>query len=416
MNAICLVVDRLHAGYVGAYGNTWIETPWLDRLAAESMVFDQCLIDSPQLGSLCRSYWQGWHPLLGSSVPEDRPALPSLLGGAGVGTTLLTDEPAVARHPLSRAFDSLIRLDLPEFPQVAEGVDQTHVARCFARVVDWLESAREPFLLWCHLTGLGGPWDAPLEFRIRYAEQDDPDPPDSAEAPCQMLEEDYDPDQLLGISQAYAGQVSLVDVCVGALLEYLHDSSTGQETLLTLASARGFPLGEHRRVGAYDDSLYGELVHVPLWLRFPDSLGQAARSQALVRPADLRSTLLDWWGIADRAQSPGAASLMPLVREETDSIRDRLCIVESGGGATGHRCETLVDWSRAIRTPAWYLRQGDEPELYAKPDDRWEVNDVADRCDEVVGLLQKAAIEYERSLRSGRLDDLPPLDEILLTG
>ena len=224
-----------------------------------------------------------------------------------------------------------------------------------------------------------------------------------------MLEEDYDPDQLLGISQAYAGQVSLLDVCVGALLEFLHESPTGQKTLLTLASARGFPLGEHRRVGAYDESLYGELVHVPLWLRFPDSLGQGARSHALVRPADLRSTLLDWWGIADPPQSPGAASLMPLVREETEWIRDRLCIVEGGRAPT-------EGWSRAIRTPAWYLRHAAEPELYAKPDDRWEVNDVADRCDEVVGLLEKALIEYEHSLRSGQLDDLLPLDEILLTG
>ena len=76
----------------------------------------------------------------------------------------------------------------------------------------------------------------------------------------------------------------------------------------------------------------------------------------------------------------------------------------------------MVDWSRAIRTPAWYLRHAAEPELYAKPDDRWEVNDVADRCDEVVGLLEKALIEYEHSLRSGKLDDLLPLDEILLTG
>ena len=142
------------------------------------------------------------------------------------------------------------------------------------------------------------------------------------------------------LCQAYAGQVSLLDACVGALLEYLEANPAGQNTLFTFASARGFPLGEHGRVGAYDLSLHGELVHVPLWMRFPDSLGQAVRSRALVRPADLCPTLLDWWGIADPPQSPDAASLMPLVREEVESIRDRLGVVDDGV-------------QRAIRTPAW---------------------------------------------------------------
>ena len=63
MNAICLVIDRLHAGYLGAWGNTWIETPWLDRLAAESLVFDQMLVDTPHLEPLYRSYWHGLHAL-----------------------------------------------------------------------------------------------------------------------------------------------------------------------------------------------------------------------------------------------------------------------------------------------------------------------------------------------------------------
>jgi arylsulfatase A-like enzyme len=52
MNAVCMIIDRLHAGYVGAYGNAWIETPALDRLASRSVVFDRALIDSPQLERL----------------------------------------------------------------------------------------------------------------------------------------------------------------------------------------------------------------------------------------------------------------------------------------------------------------------------------------------------------------------------
>jgi arylsulfatase A-like enzyme len=403
MNAIVLVIDRLHAGYVGAYGNTWVATPSLDRLAVESVLFDQCLIESPHLEGLCRSYWQGWHPLGPAGLPDDRSALPSLVRAAGASATLLTDEPEVARHPLSGSFDALVELPRPGSYEVADEIDQTHLARCFARLIDWLDSPREPFLLWCHLTGLAGPWDAPLEFRNRYAEADDPDPPDSAEVPCLVLEADYDPDQLLGYTQAYAGQVSLLDVCVGALLEFLDGSPVGQNSLFVLGSARGFPLGEHRRVGPYDRSLYGELVHVPLWIRFPDRLGEAVRSQALVRPADLGRTLLQWWGVAHVPRVPDAASLMPVVREDVASVRDRVCLVAEGS-------------ERAIRTPAWHLRDAAEPELFAKPDDRWEVNDVADRCPEVVDLLREAFAEYARVLSSGERTGVRPLENILLTG
>ena len=36
-NAVVLVVDGLGAAMLGAYGNTWFETPNLDRLAARSL-------------------------------------------------------------------------------------------------------------------------------------------------------------------------------------------------------------------------------------------------------------------------------------------------------------------------------------------------------------------------------------------
>ena len=316
---------------------------------------------------------------------------------------MLTDELAVARHPLVVDFDELIEIDPPWQPKGAEEIEQTHLARCFVQAIDWLESARRPFLLWCHLAGLGTAWDAPLGFRHTYWEDGDPEPPTSAEVPEMMLEEDHDPDKLLGISQAYAGQVSLLDTCLGAFLEFVDGSPAGGETVLALTSARGFPLGEHRRVGPCDEALYGELVHVPLMLRLPGFSGAAARSRALVEPADLWATLLDCCGAEDVPESPTGGSLMPIVRQEVELLRDRLCIA-------GDRSD------RAIRTPAWYLRTAAEPELFAKPDDRWEVNNVSDRCREVVECLRDVLAQYEQTLHSGRVSELPPLSEVLLSG
>ena len=51
------------------------------------------------------------------------------------------------------------------------------------------------------------------------------------------------------------------------------------------------------------------------------------------------------------------------------------------------------------------MRRLDAPQLYGKPDDRWEVNDVADRCPEIVEQLQSAANDFRACLESGRPDD-----------
>lgn len=403
MNAICLVFDRLHAGYLGAYGNSWIETPAFDRLASQAFLFDQAMIDSPELACLYRSYWQGWHAL-GIEPPESRPALPKLLREAGVKTVLATDEPQVARHGLANDFDELIEINPPsQPPAIATEIEQTHFARCFAQIVDWLETARGPFLLWCHFAGLGTTWDAPLSFRQAYWDEGDPPPPESADVPDRILPADFDPDEVLGLTQAYCGQVSLWDTCLGAFFDFFDGLPITGETLVTATSSRGFPLGEHGRLGECDGALFGEMLHVPWLIRTPDGSGAAARSQSLVEPSDLWATLLDFWPIAGLPPSPTGASLLRIIRQDVDSLRDRLCIAGRAG-------------QRAIRTPAWFLRGNAEPELFTKPDDRWEANNVASRCGDVVERLQQVLAESEAAIQNGRVSDLPPLHDVLRDG
>ena len=88
-------------------------------------------------------------------------------------------------------------------------------------------------------------------------------------------------------------------------------------------------------------------------------------------------------------------------------------LVARGGGAAVATRDRLVvagaGQERAIRTPAWYLRKAEPPELYAKPDDLWEVNNVAVRCQEVVECLLDAADQFEQAIYSGSVADLPPL-------
>jgi arylsulfatase A-like enzyme len=417
MNIIVLVVDRLHAGFLGCYGNTWVATPHFNRLAAESFVFDQAFVDHPDLAELCRSWWTGTHYVEREGSLKAPPILVEQFSQSGFATTCLTDEPAVAGHPLAESFDEVVPIGpaagsvQDETHRMADSVEQTELAQFFAAAMQALEQPQEPFLLWLHSRGLGGVWDAPYEFRGQYADEEEAEPPRIVEPPCRHIGEADDPDELWGIRQAYAGQVSLVDECLGGLLEMLDAEQLASDTALVVLGARGFPLGWNGRLGGIDGALYGELVQTPWVIRLPDATGAMARSQGLVQPCDLLPTLSDLTGLSTGGlEHPYAArSLFRMIRDDATWPRDRICLASDEG-------------ERAFRTPAWYLRLPAprstpeeilEAELYTKPDDRWEVNDVAPRCPEIVAAMRAAHDELASSLALGQGGDLPPLDELL---
>ena len=241
-NAIVLVVDRLGAGYAGPYGNTWIDTPELNGLASRGWLGEFALLDTPRVDRLYRSYWTGRH----AACPDpagDRPfSLVSALGEAGVRCSLLTDEPGVAFHDLARPFPEHRLIDPPEATGAAADASRTQMAELFGAAIDWIARPHEPFLLWMHARGMNGPWDAPAEFRHRFVDEEDPPPPAFVDVPNEPFAAGSDPDRLLGLASAYAGQVALLDSCLGALLDAFDQSPLAENTLLLLTSSRGFPL------------------------------------------------------------------------------------------------------------------------------------------------------------------------------
>ncbi len=402
MNTVCLVIDRLHAGYVGAYGNTWIQTPAFDRLAAEGFIFDEAFIESPQLDRLYEAYWLGRHAMGPPGPIEAGRSLPALLSANGVSTRLLTDDRIVAGQRLAGSFGEIVKLDLPEPRGPADSVEDTLLGQCFAQALELLDSARGPLLLWCHLRSLGTAWDAPRDFRLANCDAGDPEPPDTVLAPSTVLPDNYDPDELLGFSQVYAAQVCVLDACLRVVHDWLTTSPIGRETLLVLTSARGFPIGEHHRVGECDEALYGELVQVPTIVRFPDMLGATDRSRALVQPSDIARTLCEWHGVGAEGLV-GGTSLLPVMKGDVEEIRQ--CVGILGLGT-----------ERALVTPAWHLRQGRCTELFLRPDDRWCANDVANRCPEIVEAMSAILAQYHQAMHSGQIEAIPVLDSDLLVG
>ena len=85
MKIIVLEACGLHLGYLGCYGNDWVATPNLDRLATEGIVFDNHIADQPELRAT--TPWQE------RSVGTGRYALP----GQPVTASKLARMPRVVR-------------------------------------------------------------------------------------------------------------------------------------------------------------------------------------------------------------------------------------------------------------------------------------------------------------------------------
>lgn len=411
-SAVVLVVDRLSASVLGPYGCTWVETPNFNAVAADSLLMETMLADAPGLAGAYRAYWRGLHAC--SATEPTGESLPGRLAAADVASTLLTDESDVAGLSMAEDFAEQANLPAPAASPCADAVEETACAGFFAAAIDSLTQLKPPFLLWAHARGLAGPWDAPLELRRSLAHEDDPDPPAGSDVPSLRLEADYDPDFLLGLTQSYAGQVMLLDTCLGVLLDAVRHRTDKEDLLLLVTSPRGFPLGEHLRLGDCDEALYGELLHVPCLMRRGDSVGALVRDGALASTADIYATLLEWFGLPVDRPPQVASSLLPLA-EPTAAAWQRDRILSVGGG------------ERSLRTPAWFLRQENTEEsdsghgataaeLFRKPDDRFEANEISDRCPAIVDQAIAAADAWQRCLEQSDFSQLTPLPEELVEG
>lgn len=432
-SAIVLVIDGLGAKHIGPYGNTWIETPAFNHLAVESVLLEHAYASFTTPARMYESLWRGTNairptiqvspptpiatdgpaiattneaalgPTTGlAGVPTGTPASPtnvfdsadgnliSALNQREVLTRLLVDEPDLTDHPLAAHFAEQSELETPSGIKLAENWDETHTANFFAQAVDAVEAMEDNSLLWLHSRGLGNPWDAPYSYRNQFADDDDPDPTGSAQVPSLLLDRDYDPDTLHEIQCAFAGQIVLFDQCLGVLLSVVAERAARSNTLFIVTSQRGFPLGEHRRVGWAEPRLYHELLHVPLLLRYPDQRLAMRRFAGLAETSDMTTALWDWF------RSNGETTIAPIKRDFS------MC-----RGAD----ETL------LRTPAWQMlfpssiseESPEKTELYLKPDDQSEVNDVADRCRNVVETgwtFSQACFKGPDSVASHELPEL----------
>jgi hypothetical protein len=389
-SVVVLVIDRLGAAWLGPYGNTWLGTPNFNRLATQSVLFETAIAATPDLPEAYRGFWTGRHVLEPKPSAEATLPLPSAKDGLA---TFVTDDESLSKHDLAAGFSEIHFLRPTKIDKSAKSVEDTDLYSFFEVACELVAAKERPSFIWFHSRGMSGPWDAPVDMRFHFADEDDPEPPAFVAPPEKLLDAAFDPDEVLGFVQAYAAQVQIADICLGMLTDVLQNHPLAADTLFVVTSPRGYPLGEHRRIGLCDRALYGELLHLPLLIQFPGGERQMSRSQRIVQPHQVLELL----------RGGAGARLLEWMNEPQK----------------GHSVAVAIsDNQRAIRTPAWFLReslQDEQPtfELFAKPDDRFEANEISSRCDDVVQLLAADLDRFSAAAAEGKLSEIPPLAEIL---
>jgi len=413
-HVICLVVDGLRASALGTYGNTTFPTPQFDSLAGRALVADWMWADSPHLAGFYRSVWQGVHALR-----PDGAGLTILdrFQQANLRQGLVTDDPWLSEQASQLPFDDtclLDRLDQGNTELAVETLEETALARFFSAAIERLHRWRDEVtgthsMLWLHSRGLMGPWDAPRELRSNLLDDEDPPPADFVEPPSALHQVD-DPDVLLAHRIAYAAQVTVLDACVGAFVEAVEEVFADCEALMLVTSSRGFALGEHGSIGTQCAQLYSEQLHLP-WLLTPcGNSPPLPRLQTLSQPADIGVTLADWYNLQETLEHHDGSSCLPLLAGE--ACRQRQLAIAVGD-----------EGEKSIRTPAWMLRKmptaaggNFSSEVFTKPDDYWERNDVVGLCAEaVLGLQQELACAEKCCAAGESLPFVPKDNDLIVT-
>jgi arylsulfatase A-like enzyme len=429
LNFLVVVSDTFRRDHVGAYGNDWIHTPALDRLAVRSVVFDNHVIGSfPTMparadlltGRLSLTFMT-WGPL-----PTDVPTLPELLNDAGYLTMAIVDTPFYVRNGFGydRGFKDFLWLrGQGDAKRMEERLDaratwrhesERWVARTVAAAEDWLERHyRETFFLLVDAWDPHEPWDAPDYFTRRYAS--DYDGRETETCYGNWREAGLTEDDVRLSHATYCGEVTMVDRWLGRLFEKIDVLGIAENTVVIFVSDHGYYFGEHDYLGksVWDGDLgtqawsplYREIVQAPLIVQAPGIAPR--RTAALTTLVDIPATVFDLANVEPPAEVAGR-SLGPLLRGETDEHRD---LVVSGWPLEYQkgRITVAVDsWPRRIAhdLPLTVTRGGlsllvggadDDLELYDLRLDPGESHNVAgERPDDTEALLTEALVDLAR--------------------
>jgi len=302
---ILVSVDTLRADRLPAYGYGGVETPAIDRLVADAVLFERAYSHSPQTLPAHVSMFTGLLPVehgvrdnLGFAVGPEQTLLPELLAPLGYRSAAVVSSYVLRKEVgLARGFDSYD----DRLPQALPGASSAQAQRDGSESLQvaerWLtENAvpGAPVFLFLHLYEPHAPYAPPDRF-ARY--------------------------------EPYDGEIAYADEIVGRLFDYLRARGLYDDALIVLLSDHGEGLGDHgeQEHGVF---LYDEAIRVPLVMKLPGGRQAGRRVAVPVQHIDLLPTLLDLVDAPVPARLRGR-SLRPLLAGDDGGWQERYVYAEA---------------------------------------------------------------------------------------
>ncbi len=296
-NVLLYVVDTLRADVLGAYGHPYVETPALDALARDGVLFENAQAASSwtraSMVSILTGLSSDLHGVMGrEDVAEPGLIfLPERLRELGYRTGAIVTNPNAGRYfGLDQGYDEFLELyDHSGRGRVSESGSRASAGEVTARAIRWLDEAAaaadpadpapRPFFLQILSTDPHAPYAPPDRFD-RYAERPPHDPGGFSYTDTEQAD-----------FQRYLGEVAASDAAFGELLDHLRTTGRFDQTLIVFTADHGESFGEHRAHG-HGNSLWNQVLRVPLVMRRPHEPEPGLRVAEAVSQIDVVPTIL----------------------------------------------------------------------------------------------------------------------------
>ena len=372
-------IETLRADHVGCIGYSRNTTPTLDAIAKEGVVFSKAMATAswtmPAVMSVLTSLYPEVHGTTNydRKLREDVTTLAEVLRENEYKTVAFVNNPTLdGRYGFCRGFelydDFSAWLDFVGLGRPVGGreVHQTLTNEPLTRAaLRWIEQHhQEPFFMFAFYFDPHYDYTPPPPFDTMF----DPNYDGSVDGRgiVQEPRRSNRPPQrdLDHIISLYDGEIRYTDTCVSKLLDAFARFGILDQTFVIIFGDHGDEFYEHGST-AHAHTLYNELIHIPLVLRWPSKVPEGKRFTALTSQVDIMPTILDYLGIQHQKTMQGTSL--------RDLIEGRVCRVHDFvfAGGRGHRCAVIGNQNKMILNPGAGAR-----EFYDLVNDPREQNNI----------------------------------------
>ena len=284
VNLLFITIDCLRADHVGAYGYPRDVTPNLDRLALGGVRFANAYANAPMtLPSIPQIFTSRVFPTRDQDTFTHPIARAGIANAAFVNNAWIPLWLSQGEHAKAPGtFDRLVSGDL----------DATAITN---KALTWLEKhPKSRFALYLHYLDAHTPYRPPESYIQRWADPEYQGPVGNTFNDNEGADlGKYNEADRAKIIALYDAAIAYVDEQIGRLLDALRSSGRLEQTLVIVSADHGEEFWDHGRF-FHGQSLYDELLHVPLIVHVPGGAPSDLVVERPVRSIDIAPSILDW--------------------------------------------------------------------------------------------------------------------------